>query len=103
MKRLALLLVACSTVLAGCQTTRVQTVQPVEQSSPSGFTQFLRAAAGPGPGLAYHDPVSGDLFSQIPAWDNAAAKRCCSVLPRTEFIALKCDTDQPLQGRTNRC
>lgn len=101
MKRLALVLV-CS-VLTGCVTTR-QTVEPSAPGQPSSFQQFLRAAAGAGPGLAAHDPSADTpLFSQIPAWDRAAEKRCCSVLSRTEFLNARCDTDQPLGGRTNRC
>lgn len=101
MKPTALVLV-CSVLLTGCVTTQ-QTVQPQQQTSTSSWAQLLRAAAGPGPGLAAHDPAQGNLFDQIPAWDRAAEKRCCSQLPRAEFISLRCDTDRPLGGRTNRC
>jgi hypothetical protein len=91
-------------MLAGCagSAPRQQTV-PSSGSSSSSWAELLRAAAGPGPGLAAHDPATGNLFDQIPAWDRAAEKRCCSVLSRTEFIQSRCDTDQPLNGRTNRC
>lgn len=106
MKLPALLLVSC--MLAGCAgtTPATETVQPQQQSSSgsSGWAQLLRAAAGPGPGLAAHDPAPDTpLFSQIPSWNDAAQRRCCSVLPRAEFIQARCDTDAPLGGRTNRC
>lgn len=90
-------------LLTGCVTTK-QAVEPQAQGQPSGFKQLLRALAGPGQGLAAHDPQQGQqLFEQIPAWDRAAEQRCCSVLPRPEFVRMRCDTDQPLGGRTNRC
>ena len=101
MKALALVLVLA--LLGGCRATTQQTVQPQEQQ-PSAVAQFLRALAGPGPGLAAHDPQDGQaLFQQIPNWDNAAEKRCCSALSRNDFIKMRCDTDEPLGGRTNRC
>jgi len=100
-KHLALAL--CSVVLTGCVATTQQSVKPVELGQPSTFQQLLAALAGRGPGLAEHDPTSGNLFDQIPAWDRAAEKRCCSVLTRDEFLALRCDTNQPIGGRTNRC
>ena len=96
-------LVLATALLTGCVTTK-STVQPVETAQSSGFQQFMRALVGPGPGLAQHDPRDGTpLFSQIPAWDDAAQRRCCSVLSRNDFILMRCDTDQPLAGRTNRC
>lgn len=95
----ALVLVCTVLLLTGCAGPQ-HTVQPVQSSS---FAQLLRAAAGPGPGLASHDPARGLLFDQIPAWDHAAHRRCCSALPRAEFISSRCDTDAPLGGRTNRC
>ena len=106
MKALALALV--STMLTGCvgaQYNSGSIVQPKEQgASSSGFTQFLRALAGPGPGLAAHDPQNGSaLFEQIPNWDGAAMKVCCSALGREEFLRMRCDTDQPVYPRTNRC
>jgi hypothetical protein len=99
-KSLALVLVLA--LLGGCRATTQQTVQPSEQQ-PSSFSLFMRSLAGPGPGLAAHDPRSGQLFDQIPNWDDAAQKRCCSALSRNDFIKMRCDTDQPLEGRTNRC
>lgn len=105
MRALALAIV-CS-VLAGCVTTgssNAQLVQPVEQGSSSSFQQFLRALAGPVEGTAWHDPQDGTpLFQQIPNWDGAAMKRCCSALNREEFLKARCDTDQPIYPRTNRC
>jgi len=106
MKLLALALVSC--LLSGCvgtQSANGQLVEPQEQSASStGVSQFLRALAGPGPGLAAHDPPTGQqLFEQIPNWDNAAMKVCCSGLGREEWLKMRCDTDRPLQGRTNRC
>ena len=106
MKALALALV--STMLTGCvgaQYNSGSIVQPKEQGAgASGFTQFLRALAGPRPGLAAHDPQNGaQLFEQIPNWDGAAMKVCCSVLGREEFLRMRCDTDQPVYPRTNRC
>ena len=101
MKSLALVLVLA--LLGGCRATTQQTVQPQAQQS-SAVTQFLRTLAGPGPGLAAHDPQNGQLlFQQIPNWDKAAEKRCCSALARNEYLNSRCDTDQPLGGRTNRC
>jgi len=97
-------LVLCCLVLTGCVATTAQTVQPTARTEPSGFSQFMRALAGPGPGLAAHDPSDpAALFQQIPAWDDAAQKRCCSALSRDEFIKARCDTDQPVYPRTNRC
>ena len=101
MKSLALVLTLA--LLGGCRATTQQTVQPQAQQS-SSFKQFLRALAGTGPGLAAHDPRDpAALFQQIPAWDDAAQRRCCSVLSRNDFIKMRCDTDEPLGGRTNRC
>lgn len=97
-----LVLVLSTVVLTGCVTTK-QTVQPTELGQPSAVSQFLAALAGRGPGLAAHDPSSGALFDQIPNWDRAAERRCCSVLAREQFILMRCDTGQPLGGRTNRC
>jgi len=102
MKSLALIL---STVaVTGCVTTK-STVNPQQPAqSSSSVSQFVQTLVGPGPGLAAHDPSPGTpLFSQIPAWDDAAEKRCCSVLPRDEFLKMRCDTNQPLGHRTNRC
>lgn len=104
--KLPAVILLCAAVLTGCAGTQ-HTAQPEhtqQSSSSSSFAQFLRALAGPGPGLASHDPPAGTpLFSQIPAWDRAAERRCCSALPRAEFISSRCDTDAPLGGRTNRC
>ena len=100
MKLLAL--VFSCTLLTGCVTTK-STVQPQAQQS-SRAAEFLRMLAGPGPGLALHDPQNGEpLFQQIPSWDRAASRRCCSSLARNDFLKMRCDTDEPLQGRTNRC
>jgi hypothetical protein len=95
----ALALILCSCLLTGCvATTGQQSVQPTELGQQSsGFQQFLRALAG--------DPQreNRQLFDQIPNWDNEAQRRCCSVLGRQEYLKMRCDTDQPLEGRTNRC
>ena len=97
-------LVCLALALGGCRATTQQTVQPTVRAEPSAVAQFLRALAGPGPGLAAHDPQDGSaLFEQIPNWDNAAQKRCCSALGRAEYLKAKCDTDQPVYPRTNRC
>ena len=109
MKALALAL--ATTLLTGCLATTgtgtqtTQTVQPQSQSEPGAVRQFLRALAGPGPGLAQHDPRDPSmLFQQIPNWDNAAQLRCCSAITdRGEWMAARCDTDQPVYPRTNRC
>lgn len=98
--KLPAVILVCAALLTGCAGTQ-HTVQPVQSSS--SWAQLLRAAAGPGTGLASHDPAQGLLFDQIPAWDAAALRRCCSALPRAEFISSRCDTDAPLGGRTNRC
>lgn len=104
----ALVLVLATTVLTGCLATtggNSNTVEPKPRGEPSGFAQFLRALAGPGPGLAAHDPKDPSmLFQQIPNWDNAAMKRCCSAITdRGEWMAARCDTDHPVPPRTNRC
>jgi hypothetical protein len=101
----ALALVLSCSLLTGCLATtgNGSTVEPSARTEPSAVAQFLRAVAGPGPGLAAHDPRSGQLFDQIPNWDNAAQKRCCSALARDEYLKSRCDTDEPLGGRTNRC
>jgi hypothetical protein len=102
-KTLALALAA--TLLTGCVATTQQSVQPSSRSEPSGFAQFLRALAGPGPGLAAHDPSDPSMmFQQIPNWDNAALLRCCSAITDVnEWRQARCDTDQPVPPRTNRC
>lgn len=43
------------------------------------------------------------LFEQMPPWDNAAEKTCCSHLDRAEYLKAKCDTSRPTPPRTNRC
>lgn len=105
MKLTALALV--SILLSGCvgaQYNSGQIVQPQEQAAEGGgFSKFLRALAGPGPGLAAHDPPSGQLFEQIPNWDGAAGKICCSALGRDEWFKARCDTDRPVAPRSNRC
>lgn len=102
MKSLALVL--CSVTLTGCLASSGRTVEPTAQALPSAFGQFVQALTGAAPGLAPHDPRDpAMMFQQIPAWDRAAFKRCCSALNRTEFITARCDTDQPVPGRTNRC
>ena len=101
MKSLALVLTLA--LLGGCRATTQNTVQPSEHQ-PSGFQQFMRALTGPGPGLAAHDPPAGTpLFQQIPSWDDAAQRRCCSALSKNDFIKARCDTDRPVPPRTNRC
>lgn len=100
--RVPALVISC-VLAAGCVTTK-QTVEPQPLGQPSAFSQLLQELAGANPGLARHDPQNGEpLFQQIPAWDGAAMKRCCSVLNAQEFRKMRCDTDQPLGGRTNRC
>lgn len=50
------------------------------------------------------DPKPGHtLFEQMPAWDNAAEKTCCSHLTLNEYRQAKCDTSRPTPPRTNRC
>jgi hypothetical protein len=51
------------------------------------------------------DPPAGRmLFEQIPPWDNAAMKICCSaIVDRKEWEAARCDTDRPVPPRSNRC
>ena len=48
-------------------------------------------------------PPNQSLFNQIPAWDNAAEKTCCSSLSRDDFIKARCATSRPIPPRTNRC
>ena len=102
MKSLALVLTLA--LLGGCRATTQNTVQPSEHQ-PSGFQQFMRALTGPGPGLAAHDPKDPSmLFQQIPSWDDAAQRRCCSAITdRRAWTAARCDTDRPVPPRTNRC
>lgn len=47
----------------------------------------------------------GQLFDQIPAWDNAAERICCSGLlgDRAAWEAARCDTAEPVPPRSNRC
>jgi hypothetical protein len=50
------------------------------------------------------DPKPGQpLFEQLPAHINKAHNECCSVLKRAEFLRMRCDTDRPIEPRTNRC
>ena len=50
------------------------------------------------------DPKNGSaLFEQIPNWDGAAGKICCSGLSLSEYSKARCDTDQPVAPRSNRC
>jgi hypothetical protein len=52
------------------------------------------------------DPKGGaQLFEQLPAWDNAAERICCSALlgDRAAYRAARCDTAQPIAPRSNRC
>jgi len=50
------------------------------------------------------DPVDGQaLFTQLPAWQGASHQVCCSVLSRELFLKNRCDTDRPLNFRSNRC
>lgn len=50
------------------------------------------------------DPPAGRaLFEQIPAWDGAASKICCSALMREDYLKARCDTDRPVAPRSNRC
>jgi hypothetical protein len=104
--RVPALVLSC-VLAAGCAGTQYSSgpvVEPAELGQGSNsVSQFLRALAGPGPGLAAHDPPSGQLFDQIPAWDGAAMKVCCSALSRDEYLKMRCDTDQPVYPRTNRC
>ena len=52
------------------------------------------------------DPRAGaQLIDQIPAWDNAALKVCCSALlgDREAYLRAQCDTATPVPPRSNRC
>lgn len=50
------------------------------------------------------DPPAGRvLFEQLPAWDGAASKICCSSLSRDLYLKERCDTDRPRPPRSNRC
>lgn len=50
------------------------------------------------------DPPAGrQLFEQIPAWDRAAERICCSALRRDDYLRARCDTDRPVPPRSNRC
>lgn len=51
------------------------------------------------------DPRQGQLFDQIPAWDNAAQKICCTALlgDREAYLRARCDTAEPVPPRSNRC
>ena len=50
------------------------------------------------------DPQPGhSLYEQIPAWDNAADRQCCSHLSLKEYNKNLCGTDRPIPPRTNRC
>jgi hypothetical protein len=50
-------------------------------------------------------PGQGQLFDQIPAWDNAAEKICCGALlgDREAYFRARCDTATPVPPRSNRC
>ena len=71
----------------------------------SALAQFYTALArGFRPLDRPWDPKGGaQLTDQIPNWDRAAEKRCCSGLTRVEWFQMACDTDSPRGGRTNRC
>lgn len=52
---------------------------------------------------AWDPPAGRQLFEQIPAWDGAASKICCSALRRDDYLKERCDTDHPRPPRSNRC
>lgn len=43
------------------------------------------------------------LFEQIPNWDNAAMKICCSALTGNDYFKEGCDTNNPKPPRSKRC
>ena len=49
------------------------------------------------------DPQGRPLFEQLPHHINKAHNECCSVLMPAEFLRMRCDTDRPVEPRTNRC
>jgi hypothetical protein len=49
------------------------------------------------------DPQGRPLFEQLPPHTGKAHRECCSVLSRSDFFKMRCDTDRPLPPRTNRC
>ena len=50
-------------------------------------------------------PGQGQLIDQIPNWDNAATRICCSALlgDREAYFKARCDTAEPVPPRSNRC
>lgn len=106
MKRLAqfvLCLAAAVAVPAAAQTT-VEPTDLQRSTEASALAEFYTALArGLRPMDRPWDPRGAQLFDQLPNWDTAAEKRCCSGLNRVEFMRMACDTDSPRGGRTNRC
>lgn len=108
MKLLAQVLLCVAAVTAAAPTAAQTTVAPTDLNSSrdqQAFAQFLRALAqGLRPMDRPWDPQGANqLFDQLPNWDRAADKRCCSGLSRVEWFQAACDTDTPRGGRTNRC
>ena len=108
MKRLAEFVLCLAAVTTAAPTAAQTTVQPTDlqrSTDASALAQFYTALAqGLRPMDRPWDPKGGSqLFDQIPNWDNAAQKRCCSGLSRVEWFQMACDTDSPRGGRTNRC
>ena len=108
MKLLAQVLLCLAVVTTAAPVAAQTTVAPRDLNTSTdqqAFAEFLRALAqGLRPMDRPWDPQGGrQLFDQIPNWDNAAQKRCCSGLSRVEWFQAACDTDTPRGGRTNRC
>jgi len=105
MMRILIAAVALAAATTAPAQTRVQPKDRDASAQASALAQFYNTLAhGLRPMDRPWDPRgSQQLFDQIPNWDNAAAKRCCSGLSREEFLKMACDTDEPRGGRTNRC
>lgn len=108
MKRLAQVLLCLAAVTVAVPAAAQTSVEPTDlqrSTEASALAQFYTALArGLRPRDRPWDPRGGQqLFDQIPNWDRAAEKRCCSGLSRVQWHQMACDTDSPLGGRTNRC
>ena len=103
--RILITLIALAANTAALAQTYVEPRDLNTSAQASALQQFYNTLAhGLRPMDRPWDPRGGQqLFDQIPNWDNAAQKRCCSGLKREEFLKMACDTDEPRGGRTNRC
>jgi hypothetical protein len=99
-------LALCLALLAPALSSAQDLVVPQQYSTEEDSTaqRILRMLAGAEDGQRSYDPKGGaNLFDQIPAWDGAALKVCCSAVTGAEWTKARCDTDTPVPPRTNRC